>query len=67
MMSEIDARAKGKDLIQKITYEVDAVLEEDEEYAPEAVKKIQELCKQLDALMPDWMLQLQQEYEAFWK
>ncbi len=67
MMSEVDARAKGKDLIQKITYEVDTVLEEDEEYAPEAVKNIQELCKQLDALMPDWMLQLQQEYEAFWK
>lgn len=66
-MSEVDARAKGKDLIQKITYEVDTVLEEDEEYAPEAVKNIQELCKQLDALMPDWMLQLQQEYEAFWK
>ena len=67
MMSEVDARAKGKDLIQKITYEVDTVLEIDEEYAPEAVKKIQEFCKQLDALMPDWMLQLQQEYEAFWK
>ena len=67
MMSEVDARAKGKDLIQKITYEVDTVLEEDEEYAPEAVKNIQELCKQLDALMPDWMFQLQQEYEAFWK
>ena len=67
MMSEIDARVKGKDLIQKITYEVDTVLEEDEEYAPEAVKNIQELCKQLDALMPDWMLQLQKDYEAIWK
>lgn len=62
-MSEIDARAKGRNLFQQISWEVDNVIEIDEEYAAEALKKIQDICKQLDTLIPDWMIQNQEELQ----
>nr|DAH32851.1 MAG TPA: hypothetical protein [Caudoviricetes sp.] len=61
MMSEVDARAKGRNLFQQISWEVDNVIEIDEEYAAEALKKIQDICKKLDTLIPDWMIQNQEE------